>query len=38
MEGLSKTSVEIVLSPVSKMFVGGSFTASLISGIEKCQV
>ena len=38
MEGLSKISVENVLSPVSKMFVGGSFSASLFSGIENCQI
>ena len=37
-EGVSRFSVEIFLSPVSKNFVGGNFSASFISGIKKCQV
>ena len=35
-EGISRFSVEIFLSPVSKNFVGGHFSASFISGIGKC--
>ena len=38
MEGVSSISVEIFLSPVSKNFVGGNFSASFISSIKKCQV
>ena len=37
-EGVSRFSVEFFWSAVSKNFVGGSFSASFISGIEKCQV
>ena len=37
-EGVSNFSVEFFLSPVPKNSVGGYFSASFISGIEKCQV
>ena len=37
-ERVSRFSVEIFLSPVSEIFVGGSFSASFISCIEKFQV
>ena len=37
-EVVSRFSVDILWSPVSKIFVGGSFSASFISCIEKCQV
>ena len=37
-ERVSRFSVEVFLSPVSKNFVGGNFSASFISGIKKCQV
>ena len=36
--GSMKTSRQNVMSPVSKIFVGGSFSASFDSGIENCQV
>ena len=35
--GVSRFSVEIFISPVSKKFLGGSFCDSFISGIEKFQ-
>ena len=37
-KGVSRFSVEIFLSTVSKNFLGGCLSASFISGIEKCQV
>ena len=37
-EGVSRFSVELFLSPVSKNFVGRSFIPSFISVIGKCQV
>ena len=37
-EGVSGFSVENFLSPVSKNFLGGPFSASFIPGIGKCQV